>query len=373
MIHQKNKVGILFLIPTMGAGGAETQVRYLLSHLDRDRFRISLCLFFNPAGGLSELPEDVEVVFLKNYKNLFSSVKQISSFIKNNQIDILNSFLPTANLFVFFLKFFLGLDINFITSQRGVRYKYLDKWTIFEKLGHSFSDIIVANSETVKENAVNFLKIKSDKVRVIRNGIPSNYFYLVPGTQKQTIVNNRNNFPVLLSIGRFDHLKGHEILVKAIEILKKRNVEVYLVLLGDGELKGKISEYIERNGLNQNVELFPVTDGVKGFFEACDIFVLATFSEGLSNVIMEASASSLPVVTTDIPANRELITEDVSGSLVPPGKPEILADKIEELTKTPDKGKEMGKRGRELIKENFSIEKMVKLYETLYKDIVDKR
>ncbi|MCK4889516.1 MAG: glycosyltransferase family 4 protein, partial [Candidatus Aminicenantes bacterium] len=177
-----------------------------------------------------------------------------------------------------------------------------------------------------------------------------------------------NDYPVLLSIGRFDSQKGHQYLIRSVELLLNRGVNVNLIIVGGGVLRDEIDNLIIRKGLGKFIKLYKNRESIKEFLLAADCFLLATLTEGASNVIMEAMASSLPVITTDIPSNRELVEDGVTGFLVPPQRPDLFADKIEQVLKDPEKMGIAGMRGREKMKKKFTIERMVGMYENLYED-----
>ena len=102
-------------------------------------------------------------------------------------------------------------------------------------------------------------------------------------------------------------------------------------------------------------------------YKNLDVFVLTSHFEGLPNVIMEAMASSLPVVAVDVGGTKELIRDNITGFLCPPNNAKELADKVNYLILNKKEAKKMGTIGRDYIKNNFGMNKMVQLTEKTYK------
>jgi glycosyltransferase involved in cell wall biosynthesis len=93
-----------------------------------------------------------------------------------------------------------------------------------------------------------------------------------------------------------------------------------------------------------------------------DCFVLPSLAEGISNTILEAMASGLPVIATDVGGNADLVEAGITGQIVPAGDPQALADQIVKLAKAPSQAKTMGQLGRERVEQGFSMNAMVAAY-----------
>jgi glycosyltransferase involved in cell wall biosynthesis len=107
-------------------------------------------------------------------------------------------------------------------------------------------------------------------------------------------------------------------------------------------------------------------DDVPRILRELDIFVLPSLGEGISNTILEAMASGLPVVATKVGGNQELVEEGRTGTLVPAGEPEALANALRTYVDSPNVGKYQGKMGRRRVEDMFSLASMIKSYKKLY-------
>jgi len=141
---------------------------------------------------------------------------------------------------------------------------------------------------------------------------------------------------------------------------------VRLVMLGDGELREKALDRIDAAGLAERAWLPGSRDDVAEQLRKMDIFVLGSFREGISNTILEAMASGLPIVATDTGGNRELVQDGITGTLVPPACSGDLAAVTATYINDDDLRKRCGEVARERAVSKFSINAMIENYQQLY-------
>jgi len=105
-----------------------------------------------------------------------------------------------------------------------------------------------------------------------------------------------------------------------------------------------------------------------------DAYVSSSSWKGMPTVLLEASASGLPIVATDVGGNREVVVDGVTGFLVPPRNPEALAEAMLRMMNLPEeKRREMGRAARKHVEENFSLDHVVDLWEALYKELLERK
>ncbi|MBC8501375.1 MAG: glycosyltransferase family 4 protein [DPANN group archaeon] len=176
----------------------------------------------------------------------------------------------------------------------------------------------------------------------------------------------------IISIGRFVDQKGFSYLVKACNILDKRDIDFELVFIGIGPNKKKCEKLVKEYKLS-NVffkDSLP-SDKVKLELGKSSIFVLPCVvtkngnRDILANVLKEAMAMEIPIITSDICGVDELVEHEISGLLVPPKDPEAIANAIEKLLKHPELRKKMGAAGHKKIIKDFNIKKEVKKLEKI--------
>ena len=178
---------------------------------------------------------------------------------------------------------------------------------------------------------------------------------------------------VVLSVGRMVEHKGIENLIEAARSVAYAK----FVVVGGGSELGPMRRLAARLGVADRVtftgQVSP--EDLPSYFAACDVFVLPSVSrlEAFGIVALEAMASGKPVVVSDIPGVREVITDGREGVLADPMDPEDLGGKIRILLADDRKRAEMGRAGRETVEKNFSVEGVVDRIETVYRELVAKR
>jgi glycosyltransferase involved in cell wall biosynthesis len=160
--------------------------------------------------------------------------------------------------------------------------------------------------------------------------------------------------PVLGNVGSFEHRKGQLVLLEAIAKMRQTLPNVHLMLVGDGPDEEKIRAKIDELDLSANVTVFPFTHEPMHVFERIDILVLSSlYKEGLPNVILEALAMELPVVSSRMAGVPEVVIDGETGWMVEPGKAEELASAVVRLWADPAKCRNMGLAGRRLMEEEM--------------------
>ncbi|WP_449258685.1 glycosyltransferase family 4 protein [Chlorobium limicola] len=160
-----------------------------------------------------------------------------------------------------------------------------------------------------------------------------------------------NTIPNLLCVGRLVPAKGQHILLEACAILKNQGTPFHLAFVGDGPDRASLEKHARSHGIETRVTFTGALgqDKVREQYDQADIFVLASFAEGVPVVLMEAMAKEIPVISTRITGIPELIDHQHDGLLAVPGDPEDLARQLTALITDPDLRKRYGKAGRRKV------------------------
>jgi len=165
--------------------------------------------------------------------------------------------------------------------------------------------------------------------------------------------------------------KGHDDLLAAAAEVTRAGVDLRVVAVGEGQWgRPGIEKRARELGLAARVHLLGFRADVPRVLAGSDLFVLPTLSEGLSIAIMEAMAAGLPVVTTAVGGNAELVAEGITGSLVPPADPPALAAAMLALARDPARRRAMGRAGRARVRAEFTLERMVDAYARMYRELL---
>ena len=180
------------------------------------------------------------------------------------------------------------------------------------------------------------------------------------------------NAVIIGAVGRMQDVKDPLNLVHAFIQLSQRNHRLRLIMIGDGPLRRDALEMLEVAGLSHYAWLPGSRNDIADILRCMDIFILPSRAEGISNTILEAMASALPVVATQVGGNGELVLDNTTGLLVPASDPTALADAIESYLLDPDLRQCHGRAGRERVEQFFSIDVMIKKYVQLYDTLLER-
>jgi glycosyltransferase involved in cell wall biosynthesis len=172
--------------------------------------------------------------------------------------------------------------------------------------------------------------------------------------------------PVAVFTGRLDPAKGLAELLSAWRRVLARWPTARLWLAGEGPMRPQLEAEIASAGLAGRVVLAGVFDNVDTLLAAADLFVLPSWEEGMSLALLEAMAAGLPIVASDIPGNRDLITPDQSGLLVPVRNTDRLASAIVQLLESRPRGARLGDAAREIAAQRFSLAQMAEAHLALF-------
>jgi glycosyltransferase involved in cell wall biosynthesis len=200
------------------------------------------------------------------------------------------------------------------------------------------------------------------KFVVVPNGVDSGAF--APGIdrfQARDELGINREWSVVGMAGSITERKGQLLLLQAAAKVVKVFPRVKFILIGrtndahDEEYAAKLRGYVDHMGLTENVQFMGWCSDMPQVLNALDLFVLPSSNEGLPRSILEAMATAVPVVATNVGGNAELVVTERTGLLVPPRDPNALAAAIEKLLRAPDAAREMGRAARLMVEQHFSL------------------
>lgn len=233
---------------------------------------------------------------------------------------------------------------------------------------------VIAISEAVREHLVNDLKVKKDDICLIHNGIDIKKFQGHAASDRQkTAYKSRLGIkegPVVGIIARLAPIKGHKFLLLAAKEILKEYPNLQILIIGDGPSKKELIELTMSLGLGKNTFIEASAINTALPLSIMDVFVLPSVQEGLGLSAMEAMASGVPVIGSNVGGIYSLIKDGQTGLLVPPQDPASLAAAVLRLLKDRAFALKMARAANELIKEKFSLEQMAKKIEMVYKEVI---
>jgi glycosyltransferase involved in cell wall biosynthesis len=237
-----------------------------------------------------------------------------------------------------------------------------------------FTDLSLVVSQGVKDYLVRELGLSPDQIRVVPNGVNTAALDAArPGPEVRRELGLPDQARVIGLVGRLDHWgKGHKELFAALASLKAR-YPIHALIVGGGRRQAEIKQAAADLGLATEVHFLGSRRDVPDLLQALDIFVLPSYSEGLSLALLEAMAAGLPVIATRVGGNPELVTDGVTGLLIPPKDAEALAQALERLLADPSQAHTLGQNARSLVVANYSLERLAREINAIYAELADKK
>ena len=359
---------ILHVVENLNRGGLERVVLNLIECQIREGHDCKVICIFEEGFLVEEARNyGAEVVALKkirglNYRLILRFREQIIEFCPN----VIHTHNPIPNYYTALSC--IGLNIPLINTRHGMgRGSYSWKGEFLYRLSLLKTAKCVAVCEAAFKSFIKSGIFPKNRSLVITNGIKTEIFYKSNNNRSDLLLNHKckSNAVILGAVGRLNHVKDYLTMLEAIKIIFQKMQHVYLFIVGDGMQRSLLEKFICENGLDKNVVLLGDQDNVPYYLSAFDIFIMSSKTEGYSMALLEAAASSLPSVVTDVGGNKEIVQDERTGYLVPPNNAEALASRILELISN-GKIDEMGSASKSWVDQNGDINIMAKAYHKCY-------
>ncbi len=368
-----SKTNILQIIATLDIGGAERQLVELVKRLDKNKYNITVCCITR--GG--PLEDDLKrlgieyYILYKKFKFDFTVIFRLICLIRRKKIDLVHTWMFTSNTWGRIAAKFVNVSVV-ISAERCLVTPWKGRiQRLIDRILSGCSDVIIANSESVRSSHIKEEKIISDKVIAISNGVDTQKFnpQMINAKKQKELLDIENSLPVIGVVSRLVKGKGLEYFLESVEQVLQSSSAKFLII-GDGPLRDKLEKMINELGISNEVLFVGYYQYLVEILSVIDILVIPSLSEGLSNVLLEGMAMAKPVVTTNIESNTQVVVNGKTGILVPVGNPEALADGIIRLLKNKKEARRMGLAGRRRVEQyfdiNFTVEKTEQIYERLF-------
>jgi len=360
-------VKILFVIDTLGSGGKERRLTELLkalkSHQEID-FELVLMSENIHYKEINYLGIKIHKVIRKTKRDI-SVFKKFYSLIRYHKPDLVHCWDSMTAVYLAPVARLLGCRlINGMVIDVPAGFKIFNNYWIRGRMTFPLSSIVVGNSVA----GLKAYGVPADKRVLIYNGFNfSRLENIVPGENMIRELNITTELVVGM-IATFWKRKDYPTFYEAAQSLLEKRSDVTFLAIGlntDSEeslnlVKHEYQSYFRFLGTKTNIE---------SYINIMDIGVLTTFTEGISNAILEYMALGKPVVATDGGGTPEIVQDGITGYLIGTSDPVQLTSKIEILLNDPSLRERMGTAGRERVREHFSINRMVDEYIKLYKRI----
>lgn len=354
---------ILQVINNLGSGGAEKLIYDFVPIMKNLGYEVEICLFSrNKSIYIEELErKGIKIHILnKNNDRSFFNILKLRKILKRNNYNIVHLHLFPGLYYGVFANLFLKNRLIYTEHNTNNRRRNYKIFQFIEKWIYSKYEKIICISKKTKESLINFLKCNyKEKFIVIENGIKLEKFYEAKEIPLEVIDSSLKQDDIKVTmVGRFSEQKDQKTLIKAMKHLPEK---YKLLLVGEGKLEEECREEVKNLGLENRVLFLGVRRDIENIFKSSDIAVLSSKWEGFGLVAVEAMATGLEVIGTNVAGLREVINN--SENLFEVGNYKQLAQLI--LSK---EGKIKTVNKEYLNK--YDIEVMTKKYLNIYKNVI---
>lgn len=358
------KKKILFVIGQLGIGGGERQLYFLLKGLSKTQYHPEV-ISMNPGKEdywekpISDL--GIKIHFVPRNKLIIFRIFNLFRLIYFIRPDILISWTLHLNFFVSYIGKLCGVSKT-IGSIRNDLFNPMKKdRSLHRFFGTKGSDIFIANSTKGKQDMVEKLGINSQRIIVIFNTIllPSEKEVINRTSYRKSLGFTEDDF-VLVNIGRLESSKNQLLLLKALVLLTKLKPNIHLVLIGKGPLLNYYQKFCKENDIEDRVRFLGQVPNAINCLPSFDLMCHTGLAEGMPNVLLEAHACKLPIVTTRVNGAEDIVIHGTTGYIVEYNDVDAIVKFIKDLYEDKDKRIRFGRIGNERVRSNlFSDDKMV--------------
>jgi glycosyltransferase involved in cell wall biosynthesis len=301
-------------------------------------------------------------------------IPRLVSYIKQNSIDIVETSVFPADVYGRISARLANVPIIISTMHCVEAHKLETMYRILffaDTLTMALTTRTIAVSKAVKNYLISWHRVKSDKIRVVYNGMAAHkYDSNIDINEYKRKLNLQHDIPTVVFIGRLVKLKGVGYFLKAAAMVIRSGKKAQFLVVGDGPLKQSLVKQTQKLGIDQHVFFTGFREDIPKILSCIDILVLPSLWEGLPLTILEAMHAGKPIIATRVGGIPEAVRDRETGILIPPRDCHALTKGIVELLKDPEKCKEMGEKGKERALQHFNVERMVKEYSDIYDECI---
>lgn len=372
---------VMHVVYSFSVGGLENGVVNLINRMPADRFRHAVVALTECRPGFLRRVTRADVDFISLYKTPGHGLKVYPQLyrlfrehrpavVHTRNLAALEAVVPARAAGVpVCIHGEHGWDVSDPTGSRR-------KFQLMRRIYSPFVSKYVALSEHIESYLVDRVGIAPARIERICNGVDTVRFQAAADGRAMLAGSpfNACGFVLAGTVGRLQAVKDQLNLVRAFALARQQGgpatATLRLVIAGEGPLRGALEAEIREAGIGEFVWLAGERHDVPEVMQALDIFVLPSKAEGISNTILEAMASGLPALVTDVGGNSELVVAGQTGTLVPAGSPAALADALRIYAENVAMRKAHGRAGRHRVEAGFSLDGMVDRYASVYRDLL---
>ena len=375
---------VLHVVYRFDTGGLENGVVNLLNHMPAAAYRHAVLALTEVTGFSRRVQrDDVEFIAmhkppghaLRLYPRLFSTIRKLRPAVVHTR--------NLAALEVAVPAWVAGVPVR-VHGEHGRDVEDLDgsnvRYQRMRRLYRPFVSHYVALSKDLQGYLERRVRVQAPRIDQIYNGVDSERFrpsaLATPHAQIDGCPFAAQGHWLVGTVGRMQTVKDQPALahafVKALAMAPRLRDCMRLVMAGEGPLRQQVEAVLEEAGVRGLAWLPGERSDVPDVMRGLNCFVLPSLAEGISNTILEAMSSGLPVIATDVGGNAELVAHGRTGEIVPASDVDAMAAALVRMASDPDRAATMGREGRAEVERRFSMQAMVAAYQGLYDRLLER-
>ncbi|MCA9839473.1 MAG: glycosyltransferase [Trueperaceae bacterium] len=364
---------ITFVITSLVFAGAQSQVMALMKSLKKRGWDVRLISMMAPEAHTEELDQlGIPWASLDMARGAADprALFKLRSILREWQPTIVHSHMVHANLLARLARVLTKMPLLISTAHNvseGGRIRELAY-----RLTDPLCELTTNVSQAAVDRYVSIGAVPQTKIKLVVNGIDASRFVFgQEAREKKRAELGLDETFSYLAVGRFDPEKDYPNMFAAFKkLLETQRAKLLVVGHGGIDMPTLVKDY----GLENDVEILGLRKDVPELMSAVDAYLMSSAWEGLPMVLLEAAASGLPIVATDVGGNAEVVQNGKTGYIVPAQNADALAKAMLELQTLSSEGRlAMGQTGRAYVKEHYDIERIVDKWESIYLEQLAKK
>ena len=374
-MRSDRKINIMHVALSLQVGGLEKVVAESAVGVDKDIFNVEVCCFDDLGFFAERLVRDgIDVTLVRRNQDHYDPLFPIrlGKLLRDKNTHILHMHSGT---------FFLGTQAGLLSGVPIMIYTDHGRHLVeprmllaMDRFSGFFAKKIIAVSKELERYLTEVVRLPPVKTTTIINGIDTKVFSF---REKSLSLLEELNIPatrkIIGTVGRLVEVKDHVTLIRAFHKVVADEPDVTLLFIGDGPMKAGLQQLVGELDLSGKVVFAGSRSDVPELLNLLDVFVLTSLSEGTSISLLEAMASGVVPLVTDVGGNPSIVNHEHNGLLVKPKDVSRIAESLTHLLHHEDVSAEYRRNAVDTVKTHFSLDRMIESYTGVYLDLYEKK
>ena len=370
---------IIWMIDSLGPGGAEQLMPTILKNLQQAGFNIRVCALQIRAGNpiaseLQRLGLLVDLIPIRNLRQPLNLI-HILRYLRLHRPQLLHTQLEFSDILGTLAAKILGIPsvstvhtLDVFPEKKSAWGRMKLRWFLLGR----FCDRVIAVSEKTRRHYLQAGGLPHDKVITLYNGVDISRFKKMDETQTVKLRKELQlplSSQIIMTVAVLREPKGIQFMISALPAILEQCPDVHYLIVGDGVHRAVLSDLVADLAIENHVTFSGHRTDIPDLLACCDIFVLPTLKDALPTVLIEALAAGKPIIASNVGGVPEIIENGVNGVLVAPGEPSKLVEACLRLLKDNELSRQISLAGSETVRQRFNIDTQIEHLSRLYEEL----